>query len=114
MPGAGDQESHGIELEYYHRVVVAQWIGVTAPPILDLELIGPGEGEVTAARRLLERILRQHSRLIDVISADALYLEAPFLKQVLDLRNPLIVIAESGIVISDSDDRDHPVGAKRR
>jgi hypothetical protein len=30
------------------------------------------------------------------------------------LRNPLIVIAESGIVISDSDDRDHPVGAKRR
>ena len=30
------------------------------------------------------------------------------------LRNPLIVIAGSGIVISDSDDRDHPVGAKRR
>jgi hypothetical protein len=30
------------------------------------------------------------------------------------VRNPLIVIAGSGIVISDSDDRDHPVGAKRR
>jgi len=31
-----------------------------------------------------------------------------------ELRNPLIVIAGSGIVISDSTDRDHSVGAKRR
>jgi hypothetical protein len=30
------------------------------------------------------------------------------------MRNPLIVIASSGIVISDSADRDHAVGAKRR
>jgi len=30
------------------------------------------------------------------------------------LRIPLIVITWSGIVITDSDDRDHPVGAKRR
>lgn len=31
-----------------------------------------------------------------------------------DVRIPLIVIAGSGIVISDSAHRDHPVGAKRR
>jgi hypothetical protein len=30
------------------------------------------------------------------------------------LRIPVIVIAESGIVISDSADCDHAVGAKRR
>jgi hypothetical protein len=30
------------------------------------------------------------------------------------VRIPVIVIAESGIVISDSADRDHAVGAKRR
>jgi len=30
------------------------------------------------------------------------------------LRIPLIVITWSGIVITDSDDRDHRVGAKRR
>jgi len=30
------------------------------------------------------------------------------------VRIPLIVIAGSGIVISDSADRDHAVGAKRR
>ncbi len=79
-------------LEYYHRVVVAQWVGVTPPAILDLELISPKEGEVVAARRLLERILRQHARLIDVISADALYLEAPFFRLVLDAGKHLVVV----------------------
>jgi hypothetical protein len=86
------KKATGTEIEYYHRVVVAQWIGVTPPAILDLERIGPGEGEVTAARRLLERILRQHSRLIDVISADALYLEAPFVKQVLDAGKHVVIV----------------------
>jgi len=79
-------------LEYYHRVVVAQWVGVTPPAILDLELINPDEGEVVAARRLLERVLRQHARLIDVISGDALYLEAPFFKLVLNAGTHLVVV----------------------
>jgi hypothetical protein len=78
--------------EYYHRVVVAQWVGVKPPAILDLELINPDEGEVVAARRLLERVLRQHTRLIDVISADALYLEAPFFRLVLDAGKHLVVV----------------------
>jgi len=79
-------------LEYYHRIVVAQWVGVIPPAILDLERISPKEGEVPAARRLLERVLHQHSRLIDVISADALYLEAPFLKQVLDAGKHAVIV----------------------
>ncbi|HZY31526.1 MAG TPA: transposase, partial [Candidatus Methylomirabilis sp.] len=79
-------------LEYYHRVVVAQWVGVTPPAILDLERIKPNEGEVVAARRLLERVLLQHARLIDVISADALYLEAPFFKLVLDAGKHAVVV----------------------
>lgn len=78
--------------EYYHRVVLAQWVGVTPPAILDLERVNPKEGEVPAARRLLERVLRQHARLIDVISADALYLEAPFFKLVLDAGKHLVVV----------------------
>jgi hypothetical protein len=82
----------GTVLEYYHRFVVAQWVGVMPPAILDLEPVAPGEGEVTAARRLIERILRQHSRLIDVISADALYLEAPFLEQVLGAGKHAVIV----------------------
>jgi hypothetical protein len=79
-------------LEYYHRVVVAQWVGVTPPAILDIERVRAKEGEVPAARRLLERVLRAHARLIDVISADALYLEAPFLKLVLDAGKHAVVV----------------------
>jgi hypothetical protein len=78
--------------QYYHRVVAAQWIGVTPPGILDVEPVRPGEGEVVAARRLLARVLGVHGRLIDVISADAIYAEAPFLKDVLDAGKHFVVV----------------------
>ncbi|MGH7703766.1 MAG: transposase [Gemmatimonadales bacterium] len=78
--------------QYYHRVVVAQWIGVTPPGILDVELVGPGEGEVIAARRLLGRIVQAYGSLIDVISADAIYLEAPFAKDVLGAGKHFVVV----------------------
>jgi len=78
--------------QYYHRVVAAQWIGVTPSGILDVEPVKPGEGEVVAARRLLARVLEEYGRLIDVISADALYAEAPFLKDVLDAGKHFVVV----------------------
>ena len=80
------------QVEYYHRVVVAQWVGVTPPSLLDVERIGPHEGEVVAARRLVARIFRTYGRLIDVITADALYLEAPFLRLVLDAGKHVVVV----------------------
>lgn len=79
-------------LEYYHRVVVAQWVGVTPPGIVDLERVRPHEGEVVAARRLVERILLTYPRLIDVICADALYLEAPFIQIVLNTGKHVVVV----------------------
>lgn len=86
------QEKDRTFTQYYHRVVVAQWIGVTPPGILDVELVRPGEGEVVAARRLLRRILKDYERLIDVISADAIYLEAPFLKDVMKAGKHFVVV----------------------
>lgn len=78
--------------EYYHRIVVAQWVGCTPPPILDIEMVLPKEGEVVAAKRLLARILREYPRLIDVITADAIYLEAPFIRMVADAGKHVIVV----------------------
>ncbi len=78
--------------QYYHRVVVAQWIGVTPPGVLDVEPIRPGEGEVVAAGRLWERIVHDYGRLIDVVSVDAIYLEAPFLKKVLAAGKHFVVV----------------------
>jgi len=81
-----------VQRQYYHRFVVAQWVGVTPPGILDVERIRPGEGEPVAARRLLDRLLESYGRLIDVISADAIYLEAPFLRKVLDADKHFVVV----------------------
>lgn len=79
-------------MQYYHRVVVAQWIGVRPPGILDLERVRPGEGEVGAARRLLGRLVKTYGRLIDVVSCDAIYLEAPFLRDVLQAGKHFVVV----------------------
>jgi len=43
---------------------------------VDCELVLPGEDEVAAALRLLTRVLDEHPRCFDVLSADALYLRA--------------------------------------
>lgn len=79
-------------VEYYHRVVVAQWVGVTPPAILDVERIHPGEGEVVAARRLVARVLQTSGRLVDVVTADALYCEAPFITQVLAAGKHVVIV----------------------
>jgi hypothetical protein len=40
---------------------------------LDVELLRPGEGEETAAKRLLERVFDHYPRFFDVVCGDALY-----------------------------------------
>lgn len=79
-------------VEYYHRVVVAQWVGVTPPALADFELVHPAEGEVVAARRLVARVVQTYRRLVDVITADALYLEAPFIGLVLEAGKHVVVV----------------------
>lgn len=78
--------------EYYHRVVVAQWVGVTPPGMLDVERVQAGEGEVVAARRLVTRVMATYGRLLDVIVADALYLETPFIATVLGAGKHVVVV----------------------
>jgi Transposase DDE domain len=63
--------------EYYHRGVVAHLIGFALPIVLDIEMIRPGEGEIVAARRLLERLLKRYARFFDAVQGDAIYWEAP-------------------------------------
>jgi len=65
-------------IEYYHRGVVFHLVGFPIAMPLDTEMIQPGEGEVIAAKRLLERVLLRYGRFFDVALADAIYTEAPF------------------------------------
>jgi hypothetical protein len=66
----GEKRTH---TEYYHKVVFCFLVDALIPVILDVEMVRPGEGELTAARRLLTRVLREHARLFDVVTGDALY-----------------------------------------
>ena len=65
-------------IEHYHRGGVFHLVGFPIAMPLDVEMIRPGEGEVMAAKRLLERVLLRYGRFFDVVLADALYTEAPF------------------------------------
>ena len=75
--------AQGDRIQYYHRNVTAQLITRDLLLLLDAEPILPGEDEVAAAMRLLERIFRDYPRAFDVVAADGLYAQAPFFKFVL-------------------------------
>ena len=67
-------------IQYYHRLVAFQIICEDFQLLLDVELLGPGEegqpadDEVAAALRLITRVLENHPRCFDILTADALYL----------------------------------------
>lgn len=67
---------HEKVIECYHKGVVAHLIGYDICMVLDVEMLQPGEGEIVAARRLLERLLVRYGRFFDAVMGDALYLES--------------------------------------
>jgi Transposase DDE domain len=68
------------QLQYYHRAVGCQIVSSPTKPFLALEWLQPGEGEDTAALRLLGRLPEIYgSRFFDVLLLDALYAQAPVL-----------------------------------
>jgi hypothetical protein len=84
---------HGQEvIEYYHRGVVCHLVGFEIAVPLDMELIRPGEGEVIAAKRLLERVLQSYGRFFDGVLGDSLYLEAPFFNFCIDHRKHVVAV----------------------
>jgi len=68
----------GERIQYYHRIVVAQIIGGPLAVPLSIEPILPGEDEVAAASRLLERLCRVFPKAFDVVTVDGLYVRAGF------------------------------------
>ena len=84
-----DQEP---DIEYYHRYVYLQLVGVTPAVILEIEPLEPGDTEVTAALRLLDRFHGRCPRFLDALTADAFYLQAPFALKVLAMGYYLVVV----------------------
>lgn len=65
--------------EYFHSYVVCQLVLVKVPVFMDMEPIYPGEGELTAAKRLIKRVLKEQGQMVDVFTFDALYLDSELL-----------------------------------
>jgi hypothetical protein len=80
------------DIEYYHRYVYLQLVGVTPAVILEIEPLEPGDTEATSALRLMERFHKRGPRFLDVLTADAFYLQAPFGIKVLEMKYYLVVV----------------------
>lgn len=80
--------------EYYHRGVVAHLVGFDLPVVLDVEMVRPGEGEITAAGRLLERLAAEQGRVFDAVAGDAAYLGGPFCRLCRRLGKHLLAVVK--------------------
>jgi hypothetical protein len=71
------------DIQYYHRIVAVCIVSAPFPIPLGVRFQKNGEGEVACALALLEDLVAQLGRrFLDILVGDALYLQAPFVKQV--------------------------------
>jgi hypothetical protein len=74
------------ELQYYHRICAVTVVSSAFPIPLGIRFQKNGETEVSCSLSLLQDLLdRAGPRFLDVLVADALYLQAPFVRDVEDL-----------------------------
>ncbi len=80
------------QIQYYHRAVGCQIISSPVKTFLALEWLKPGEGEDTAALRLLRNLPdRYGSRFFDILLLDALYAQAPAFQLAAEMGWDLVV-----------------------
>jgi hypothetical protein len=72
--------------------VVFYLVGFRIAIPLDVEMLQPGEGELTAAQPLLPRVVQFYDRFFRVALADALFLNAPFFHFCLGLGKQVITV----------------------
>jgi hypothetical protein len=82
-----DQAGRKIEqTQYYHRAVGCQMVHSPVKPFLAIEWLQTGEGEDTAALRLLRRLPDLYgSRFFDILLLDALYAQSPVLRLIREI-----------------------------
>lgn len=73
----------GDVVEYYHRYAVLRLVGQDLSLMLDAEPVRPGEDELAASRRLVERVLDSYPRAFDVVAGDAIYANTEWFQFVL-------------------------------
>jgi hypothetical protein len=82
----------GDRVQYYHRHVTLSLVGADLRLLLDAEPILPGQDEVAAAVRLLDRVVAAYPRAFDVVGGDGLYAQGPFFHHVRALGKHAIAV----------------------
>jgi len=71
------------DLQYYHRLVAVTIVSTPFPIPLGVRFQKDGEAEVPCALALLQDLVGQLGRrFVDILVGDAIYLQAPFVKEV--------------------------------
>jgi hypothetical protein len=68
----------GDRIQYYHRVVAVSLVTQDLRVLLDAEPLKPGEDEIAAALRLLDRVVQAYPRAFDLVQGDGLYTDPRF------------------------------------
>lgn len=87
--------------EYFHQAVALVWAGGELAWPINWELLAPGEGELTAAYRLLARVLPKLRSSLDLVMGDSLYCCRPFFERVLDAGLSGLAIASGQTEMDD-------------
>ncbi|MFH1613513.1 MAG: transposase [Planctomycetota bacterium] len=86
---------NGEETEYYYRMVACNLLNTQIDLPLDIEPILAGENEVVAAKRIVQRLCDSYTRFFDVVVADALYMEGPFVNFCLGRGKDVIIVLKN-------------------
>jgi hypothetical protein len=83
---------------YGHRLAAISVVGAGLDLPFDVEFYAPGEGELSAAKRLLERAVRRLGpRFADYLVVDGLYAGSPFLHLTEDLGLPVVAALKDNL-----------------
>jgi hypothetical protein len=69
-----------IKYQYYHQFTAFILAGEDFSFTLDIEPVLPGEGEISSAYRLLERVCKNYPKAFEVVIGDGLYLKGSIFK----------------------------------
>jgi len=78
-----DDNDQVTSIDYREKAIAASYVGEGFSLILKINRISKGEGETTAAKKLVNELNEDHYQYCDVIVGDSLYINAPFINEVL-------------------------------
>lgn len=87
----------GEKVQYYHRAVSAMLVTRDFEIFVDSEPQRPGEDEIAAALRLLERVLGDYPRAFDVVLGDAFYTDPRFYNFLLSRGKDVLTVLKSDV-----------------